>query len=72
MKAAQRRKGATIKTPLAGKSLTDTLADLGFAHAADPTAIISGPHIITRDGVEVFCGTAGETWAWLREQGLIQ
>lgn len=49
-------------------SLNQTLAALGYTTAPHRNAPAQGKAIY-RDGVEVFAGTAGEVWAWLRANG---
>ena len=52
-------------------TLHEQLLELGLVHLpAD--AVVPGIRRILRDGGEVFRGTAGEVWAWLRETKQIE
>ena len=51
--------------------LTETLRLLGMTH--EPVAGLryrAGTKRILRDGAEVFVGTAGDVWRWLRGERL--
>lgn len=56
----------------ADRSLTDTLAGLGYEHSATYACgpgehLFPGQHVITWQGAEVFRGRAWAVWAWLRD-----
>lgn len=49
-------------------NLNEVLASLGYTH--EPAEF--GARRIIQDGAVQFSGTAGEVWAWLREEGEIR
>ena len=49
-------------------TLSEVLASLGYTH--EPAEF--GARRIIQDGAVQFSGTAGEVWAWLRDEGEIR
>lgn len=64
MERARPHPDATLNETLAALGIAKRPASNGWTH--------QGVVVLSRDGKDLMTGDAGEVWAWLRSEGLIQ